>query len=98
MTQHERPRTVKQYIQDSRRLGSELERVFERAAWNRLIVVGDFNQQVGQNGYTASRRNRCHSSSVLAKYSSNWPGLSAYTSHKCQTEIGPGLLGGRWLL
>ena len=24
-------------------------------------------------------------------------GHSAYVSHKCQSEIGPGLFGGRWL-
>ena len=37
--------------EDHRQYLADLPKVFERASSKRLIVLGDFNQQVGQNGY-----------------------------------------------
>ena len=37
--------------EDHRQYLAGLPKVFERASSKRLIVLGDFNQQVGQNGY-----------------------------------------------
>ena len=37
--------------EDHRQYLADLPKVFERASSKRLIVMGDFNQQVGQSGY-----------------------------------------------